>query len=105
MGEREEIQLRRLMGLWQSRQEAAGAITIFLAFLTLVFFLLFVSAPGHQLATAMVFLMALLSLSSWRLVTSAARVVEIGRLLNPSRSRVHPEIIEAEIVDFVERRA
>jgi hypothetical protein len=107
MSERDEIQLRRLRSLWQSRQNAAGSITLFLGFLTLVFAVLYVSDPGHKLAAAMVCLMVLLLLSCWRLFSSASRVVEIGRLLNPSRSRsrITPEIIEAEIIDFVERRA
>jgi len=105
MSERDEIQLRRLRNLWQSRQDAAGAITLFLGFLTLVFSLLFVSAPGHQLAGVVVCLMFLLCLACWRLFSSAARVVEIGKLLKPARSRFHPEVIDAEVIEFVQRRA
>jgi hypothetical protein len=105
MSERDEVQLRRLRNLWQSRQDAAGSITLFLGALTVVFAMFFVADPGHKLAAAMVCLMVLLLLSCWRMFTSAAKVVEISQLLRPSRSRYNSEIIEAEIVDFVHPRA
>jgi hypothetical protein len=55
----------------------------------------------------LVFLMALLVVSCWRLILSATKVVEIRKLLNPSWSgqRFNTEIIEAEVVDPVQSRA
>jgi hypothetical protein len=107
MSEREEIQLRRLESIWQSRQNAAGVTTLFLGVLTLGACLFFLSGPSGQLAGVMACLLALLIASCWRLLSSAAKVVEIRKRLNPSRagSRFTPEIIEAEVVDPVEPRA
>jgi hypothetical protein len=106
MSEREEIQLRRLKSIWQSRQDAAGRITLFLGFVAAGVCLFFLSVPGWQLACVMACLMVLLVVSCWRLISSAARVVEIGKLLNPTqlRSRFKSEVIEAEVVDSVQQR-
>ena len=106
MSEREEIQLRRLESTWQSRQNLAGNITLFSGFITLGACLAFLSAPGWQLAGVMACLMVLLVLSCWRLLSSAARVVEIRKRLSPSRrgSRFKSEIVEAEVVDPIEQR-
>ena len=107
MSELEEIQLRRLKTAWRSRQDSAGAMTLFLGFLTLGTCLCFVSAPSRQLACLMACLVVLVVLSCGRLILSAARVVEIGKRLNPPRHshRHEPDIIEAEVVEAVERRA
>ena len=106
MSEREEIQLRGLRSIWQSRQDVAGVMTLFLGLLTLGVFLFFLSAPDKQLAGVLVCFMGLLVICCWRLISSAARVAEIAHLLNPTQSsrRFKPEIIEAEVVDPCERR-
>ena len=106
MNEREEIQLRRCKSIWQSRQDAAGMITLFLGFVSGVVVLFFLSAPGWQLACVMVWLIVLLCVSCWRLILSAARVVEIHKLLNPSkiRSQFKPAVIETEIVEPGQQR-
>ena len=107
MSKRDEIQLRHLKSIWESRQEAAGLMTFFLGFLTLGAGLVCLSAPGHQFGVVVVCLMMLLVASCWRLVSSAAGVVEIGKLLPPSRvdARSRPEVVEAEVVGSVSRRA
>lgn len=107
MSEREEIQLMRIEGIWQSRQDKAGVLTLLLGCVTLGVFLCFLFAPSQHLAGVLVFLMGLLVAASWRLILSATKVVEIRKLLNPSRSgpRFNPEIIEAEVVHPVEPRA
>jgi hypothetical protein len=107
MSEREEIQLIRLESIWQSRQDTAGVLTLLLGCVTLGVCLCFVFTPSQHLVGVLVFLMVLLVASGWRLISSAAKVVEIRTLLNPSRScpRDNPEIIEAEVVDPVEPRA
>ena len=107
MSELEEIQLRRLKTTWQSRQDFAGAMTLFLGFLTLGTCLFFVSSPSPQLAGVMVCLMVLVGLSCGRLILSAARVVEIGKRLGQFRfdSRFQPEIIRSEGVDAFAQQA
>ena len=106
MNEREEIQMRRLKSIWQTRQDTAGMITLFLGFVAVGVCLFFLSAPGWQLACVMVCLIVLLVVSCWRMISSAARVVEIGKLLNPAqyRSQFKSEVIEAEVVDPVHHR-
>src|SRR5664279_3327142 len=101
MSERDEIQLRRLKSIWQTKQDTAGMVTLFLGFVAVGVCLFFVSAPGWQLAAVMVCLTVLLVVSCWRMIASAAKVVEIGKLLNPSRfrSQLKSEVIEAEVVD------
>ena len=71
-------------------------IRLFLGFVTGVVCLFFLSAPGWQLACVLVCLMVLLVVSCWRLILSAARVVEIDKLLNPSqfRSQFKSEVLE-----------
>ena len=100
MSERDEVYLRQVKSTWQSRQDFAGAMTFVLGGLTLGSFLLFLYAPAHHTAGLMVTLLGLLVVACVRLVSAAAKVVEINRLLKPVR--VHAEIIEAEIID--ERR-
>ena len=103
MSERDEIQLRHFKNLWQSRQEFAGVITLLLGFLTLGVCLFFLSAPEYNLAGVMGFLLVLLALSCWRLLSSAARVVEITTLLAPTGRR--PEFVEVEVVQSLQQRA
>jgi hypothetical protein len=102
MSAQNEIYLRRAQDTWQSRQDFAGMVTLLLGFLTFGAFVLFVCAPGHQSAGVMVGLMVLLLLSCVRLVSSAAKVVEIHKTLHPSQS--NSEVIDAEVVDTDERR-
>jgi hypothetical protein len=106
MSESDEIQLRRLRGIWQSRQDLTGVITLFLAFLTLGVCLFFVAVPGHQLAGVMAGLMVLLIFSCWRLISAAAKVVEIGKLLKPSRFNpgFNDDFMETEVSDSLVRR-
>ena len=78
-------------------------MTLLLGLLTLVVCLFLVIAPGGQLAFVMACLLVLLVLSCWRLLSSAAKVVEVAKLLNPSR--FNPDIIDAEVVDSNQRRA
>ena len=106
MSEREEIHLMRLESLWQSRQDTAGALTLLLGCVTLGVCLCFVFTPSQNLVRVLVILMALLVVSCWRLILSATKVVEIRKVLNPSCSspRLNPEIIEAEVVEPVQRR-
>lgn len=102
MSERDEIYLRRVENTWQSRQDFAGIVTLFLGFLTFGAFLLFICAPGHQAAGIMVGLMVLLLLSCARLISSAAKVVEIRKILHPSRSSA--QVIDAEVIESSECR-
>ena len=103
MSERDEIQLRRIKSIWQSRQDAAGVMTLFLGLITLVVCVFLVIAPAGQIAFAMACLMVLLVLSCWRLISSAAKVVEVSKLLTPQR--FDSDIIDADVVDSTQRRA
>jgi hypothetical protein len=102
MSEQNEIYLRQAQDTWQSKQDFAGMVTLLLGLLTFGAFVLFVCAPGHQSAGIMVGLMVLLLLSCVRLISSAAKVVEIHKTLHPSRSNA--DVIDAEVIDLGERR-
>ncbi|SPE56903.1 exported hypothetical protein [Verrucomicrobia bacterium] len=58
-------------------------LTFILALLTFGSFLLFVSAPGRGTLAGMATLAVLLFLACRRLFVSAARVVEVQRVLRP----------------------
>jgi hypothetical protein len=98
MSERDEINLRRQMSLWQSRQNMAGATTLMLVAATFGVVMFFYSNPGHQIAGAISVLLTLLMLSCYALASSAVRVVEIGERLS-SHAPFQPVIIEAEVTD------
>ena len=107
MSEHEEFKLRRIKSLWQSRQDTAGVVALFLGCLTLGICLAFLSAPSWQLAGVMGCLVVLLVVSCWRLLSSAARVVEIGKRLGQFRfdCRFQPEIIGSEGADALAQQA
>ena len=102
MSERDEVYLRRIQSTWRSRQESAGTMTLLLGLATFGVVVWFVSAPDRQTASIMACLMVLLVLSCIRLISSAAKVVEISQILQPARFR--PDVIDAEVIDSVDAR-
>jgi len=102
MSERDEVYLRRIQSTWRARQDQAGIITLFLGAATVGVLVWFVSAPDRGSACTMGCLMVMLFISCARLISSAAKVVEIGQILKPAR--IQPDIIEAEVIDSVNRR-
>ena len=97
MNERDEIYLRRIESTWQSRQDFAGAMTFVLGLMTFGAFLLFVCLPGGRSAGLMGGLMALLLLACAQLIRSAAKVVEVRKVLRPVR--VESRVVDAEVID------
>jgi hypothetical protein len=96
MNERDEIYLRRIENTWQSRQDLAGVITLMLGLMTFGAFLLFVWVPGGRSASVMAGLMVLLLLACTQLLRSAAKVVEVRKVLRPARAE--SRVIDAEVV-------
>ncbi len=91
-------QLKRVKRTWQTRQDAAGAVTFCLAVMTFCSLLNFLRSPTQSVAGLMGGLMILLSLACGVLVCSAAKVAAIRQTLKPPQlgeDRRQPSAAEA----------
>lgn len=96
MNEHSEIELRRALRTWQTRQRIDGYVVAAVVFLSVFPVVRFLVSPSRPAAWAMGLFLFVLSIACLRLLRSAARVVGIRGTLCPG---IAPEIIEAEVVD------
>ncbi len=95
MSDREKMRLRSAKRAWQSWQDTAGIVTLFLGCLTFCTVLVFLWAPGRQIASVVVGCMLLLVCSCLGLISSAAKVVQVRRVLKSSPARAGAEAVDA----------
>jgi hypothetical protein len=97
MSERDEINLRHVQQDWQVKQSSSGMMTMALCAAAIGGLAYFVSAPSAQSAGILAVLLVALMVACARVVTCAAKVVEVRTTLQPARVRT--EVIDVEVVD------
>jgi hypothetical protein len=102
MHERSEIALRRALKHWQSRQRNDGCLASILVFVSALTTLRFVFSPGAGTAFVMGLFLLALVVSCLRLLSSAAKVVEIRKALFPT---LPSDIIDVEVLTPAEHQA
>lgn len=96
MNERDEINLRQAQQNWQAKQDSSGMMTMGLCAAAIGGFLYFVSAPSSQSVGILAVLLVGLMMACARMVSCAAKVVEVRTTLQPVR--VQSEVIDVEVV-------
>jgi hypothetical protein len=101
MSERDEINLRQAERIWQEKQTSSGMMTMALCAAAILGFFYFVSERSMESATVLVVLIAALMAACARMLSCAAKVVEIRTTLQPMR--VQSEVIDVEVVEMPRR--
>lgn len=96
MSERDEINLRQAQRNWQEKQTASGMMTMALCAAAVCGFFYFVSVRSSESAGVLVVLLAALMAACARMVSCAAKVVQIRTTLQPAYAQ--SEIIDVEVV-------
>ncbi len=102
MSERDEINLRLAQRDWQTKQDSSGMLTMVLCAVAAGGFFYFVSAPSPQSAGILAVLLVALMAACARMVSCAAKVVEVRTTLQPVR--VQSEIVDVEVVESPRRQ-
>jgi hypothetical protein len=97
MSEQDEINLRHAQRDWQAKQNFSGTMTMALCAAAIGGFFYYISAPSSQSATILFVLLAVLLTSCVRMLSCAAKVVEVRTTLQPVRAQL--EIIDVEVVE------
>ncbi len=95
MTERSEIGLRHALKDWQSRQRADGNLAAVLVLASIFPTVYFLCAPSPVTASVMGLFLCALGIACFRLLNSAAQVVEIRDRLQP---RFAASVIEVEVL-------
>jgi hypothetical protein len=96
-----EIELRRALRTWQARQRTDGYVEAMAVILSAFPVLHFLVSPDRPTVWVMGLFLLILTIACLRLLRSAAKVAAIRTTLCP---KIVPEVIEAEVIDSVDRQ-